>query len=227
MITLKDVQNHPQTMVFMEMANSNLGAMGYTEHGARHARLVARMAEYILEKLGYNKNAIRMALIAGYLHDIGNTINRKSHGQSSAFLAYEILKDLIDSRRILQAADYKEIAEIISAIGNHDETEGEPVSPITAAVMIADKADVHKSRVRSTKEIDFDIHDRVNYAVKKSRIKVDTIKRTITLELIIDTRISQVMEYFEIFLTRMLACQKAARLLKCEFKLVINKNKLL
>jgi hypothetical protein len=219
MITLEQVKNNPQTNIFMEMANSNLGAMGYTEHGARHARLVARMAEYILEKLGYDKNVIRLGSIAGYLHDIGNTINRKSHGQSSAFLAYEILKEL--------RTDYKEIAEIISAIGNHDEVEGEPVTPITAAVMIADKADVHKSRVRSTKEIDFDIHDRVNYAVKKSRIEVDTVKRTITLGLIIDTRISQVMEYFEIFLTRMLACQKAARLLKCEFKLVINKNKLL
>jgi len=219
MITLEQVQNHPQTKVFMEMADANLGVMGYTEHGVRHARLIARMTEYILEKLGYDKNGIRLGSIAGYLHDIGNTINRKSHGQSSAFLAYQILKEL--------RADYKEIAAIISAIGNHDEEEGEPVSPITAAVMIADKADVHKSRVRTTKEIDFDIHDRVNYAVKKSRIEVDSVKHTITLELIIDTRTSQVMEYFEIFLTRMIACQKAARVLKCEFKLVINKTKLL
>jgi len=219
MITFEQVKNHPGTRIFMEMADANLSALGYTEHGIRHARIVARITDHILEKLGYDRHSRILGAIAGYLHDIGNTINRNDHGISSAFLAYDILKEL--------KADYKDIALIISAIGNHDEERGEPVNPISAAVVIADKADVHSSRVRSPKELDFDIHDRVNYAVKKSRIHVNTKKKTITLELSIDNRVSKVMEYFEIFLTRMMACQKAAKLLGCEFKLVINKTKLL
>jgi hypothetical protein len=219
MITLEDVKNHPGTRIFMEMADANLSALGYTEHGIRHAKIVAKITDHILTKLGYNHCKRTLGAIAGYLHDIGNTINRNDHGQSSAFLAYDILKEL--------KVDYKDIAQIISAIGNHDEERGEPVNPISAAVVIADKADVHSSRVRSLKELDFDIHDRVNYAVKKSRIHVNSKKKTITLELSIDNRVSKVMEYFEIFLTRMMACQKAAKLLGCEFKLVINKTKLL
>jgi metal-dependent HD superfamily phosphatase/phosphodiesterase len=219
MITLELVKNHPQTMIFMEMADRNLAAMGYTEHGARHAKLVAKMTSYILEKLGYDQKTMVLGSIAGYMHDIGNAINRNDHGISSAFLAYQILKDL--------KTDYHDIARIISAAGNHDEERGEPVNDISAAVVIADKADVHSSRVRSTKEIDFDIHDRVNYAVKKSRLQVNPKLKTITLEISIDNHISKVMEYFEIFLTRMMASQKAAKLLDCEFKLVINKTKLL
>ncbi|MEK7309917.1 MAG: HD domain-containing protein [Planctomycetota bacterium] len=219
MITLEQVKNHPQTRIFMEMADSNLAAMGYTEHGARHANLVAGMTNYILDKLGYDQKTRVLGSIAGYLHDIGNSINRNDHGISSAFLAYQILKDL--------NADYHDIARIISAAGNHDEERGEPVNDISAAVVIADKADVHSSRVRSTKEITFDIHDRVNYAVKKSRLQVNPKLKTITLEISIDNHISKVMEYFEIFLTRMMACQKAAKMLGCEFKLVINNTKLL
>lgn len=219
MITFEQIKNHPGTKVFMEMADANLSALGYTEHGLRHAKIVAKISDHILEKLGYNRHSRILGAIAGYLHDIGNTINRNDHGQSSAFLAYDILKEL--------KADYKDIALIISAIGNHDEERGEPVNPISAAVVIADKADVHSSRVRSIKELDFDIHDRVNYAVKKSRIHVNSKKKTITLELSIDNRVSKVMEYFEIFMTRMMACQKAAKLLGCEFKLIINNTKLL
>ncbi|MBI5779819.1 MAG: HD domain-containing protein [Planctomycetes bacterium] len=219
MITLDQVRNHPETKIFMDMADTNLAAMGYTEHGARHAKLVAAMTQYILEKLGYDQKTRMLGAIAGFLHDIGNAINRNDHGISSAFLAYQILKDL--------KADSQDIARIISAAGNHDEERGEPVNNISAAVVIADKADVHSSRVRSTKEIDFDIHDRVNYAVKKSRLQVNPKLKTITLEISIDNRISKVMEYFEIFLTRMMACQKAAKLLGCEFKLVINNTKLL
>jgi metal-dependent HD superfamily phosphatase/phosphodiesterase len=219
MITLEEIKNHPQTKIFMDMADTNLAAMGYTEHGARHANLVAGMTNYILEKLGYDQKTRVLGSIAGYLHDIGNAINRNDHGISSAFLAYQILKDL--------NTDYQDIARIISAAGNHDEERGEPVNNISAAVVIADKADVHSSRVRSTKQLDFDIHDRVNYAVKKSRLQVNPKIKTITLELSIDNHISKVMEYFEIFLTRMMACQKAAKLLGCEFKLVINNTKLL
>lgn len=219
MISLDQVRNHPQTKIFMEMANTNLGAMGYTEHGVRHARLVAKMTEYILKKLGYNRKTQILGSIAGYMHDIGNAINRNDHGISSAFLAYQILNDL--------KANPEDIARIISAAGNHDEERGEPVNEISAAVVIADKADVHSSRVRSTKEITFDIHDRVNYAVKRSRLQVNPKLKTITLELSIDNHISKVMEYFEIFLARMMACQKAAKLLNCEFKLVINKTKIL
>lgn len=219
MITFEQIKNHPGTKIFMEMADANLSALGYTEHGIRHAKIVAKITDHILEKLGYNRHHRTLGAIAGYLHDIGNTINRNDHGQSSSFLAYDILKEL--------KTDYKDIAWIISAIGNHDEERGEPVNPISAAVVIADKADVHSSRVRSLKQLDFDIHDRVNYAVKKSRIHVNPKKKTITLELSIDNRVSKVMEYFEIFMTRMMACQKAAKLLGCEFKLVINNTKLL
>jgi len=219
MITLDIVKKYPLVKVLMEKANKNLGEIGYTEHGERHARIVAGTTQYILEQLGYDKKTQTMGSVAGFLHDIGNSVNRKSHGQSSAFLTYEILKDL--------RASYDEIAEIMAAVGNHDETDGEPVSPISAAVVIADKSDVHSSRVRTLKEIDFDIHDRVNYAVKRSRVLVNRKKKTITLELHVDTRVSTVMEYFEIFLTRMMASQRAARILKCEFKLIINKNKLL
>jgi hypothetical protein len=219
MITLEQIQNHPQTKVFMNMADTNLAAMGYTEHGIRHAKLVARMTSYLLDKLGYDLKTQVLGSIAGYLHDIGNAINRNDHGISSAFLAYQILRDL--------KADPEDIARIISAAGNHDEERGEPVNNIAAAVVIADKADVHSSRVRSTKEITFDIHDRVNYAVKKSRLQVNPKIKTITLELSIDNSISKVMEYFEIFLTRMMACQKAAKHLGYEFKLVINKTKIL
>jgi metal-dependent HD superfamily phosphatase/phosphodiesterase len=212
----------------MKLADANLGAMGYTEHGERHARLVARMAQQILVRLGYDRRTCILGSIAGYLHDIGNAINRNEHGQSGAWLAYEILKEVLRTKsgRIIEDG-YEIIARVTSGVGNHDEKEGEPVNPIAAAVVIADKADVHRSRVRNPKEIDFDIHDRVNYAVRRSRIKVNKQKHTITLELVIDTKISQVMEYFEIFLTRMMACQKAARALKCEFKLVINNTKLL
>lgn len=219
MISLEQVKNHPQTKAFMDVADANLGAMGYTEHGVRHARLVAAMTDYILDKLGYSRQDRTLGAIAAYLHDIGNCVNRNDHGISSAFLAYQILKDL--------RAENSEIALVISAVGNHDEVRGEPVNPIAAALVIADKADVHSSRVRNPKEVDFDIHDRVNYAVKKSRIQVNPKAKTITLELSIDNRTSKVMEYFEIFLTRMMACQKAAKMLGCEFKLVINRTKLL
>lgn len=219
MLTLDAVRNHLLTRTFMKRADDNLEALGYTEHGERHARLVAAMTDYLLKELGYDRRTRVIGAIAGYLHDIGNAVNRNQHGQSAAFLSYEILKEL--------RADTRDIAEVVAAVGNHDEQEGEPVSITSAAVVIADKADVHSSRVRTTRQINFDIHDRVNYAVKKSRLKVNPKLRTITLELTIDTHISQVMEYFEIFLTRMMASQKAAKRLNCEFKLVINKTKLL
>ena len=219
MITLESVTNNQQTQVFMKLADENLGVLGYTEHGVRHGRLTAKRAYEILIKLGYDPKTCELAGIAGYLHDIGNSINRSAHEQNSAFLSYHILKE--------SGADYREIGLVIGAIGNHDENEGEPISPISAAVIIADKSDVHLSRVRNPREIDFDIHDRVNYAAKKSIVIVNRPDKTITLDLSIDTRVSNVMEYFTIFLKRMIACQKAARLLKCEFKFSINRTKFL
>jgi len=219
MITLEQVANHGGTRVFLKQADANLGAIGYTEHGERHADLVARRARYIMQSLGYPPETCELAAIAGYIHDIGNAINRKTHGQASAFIAYHILSDL--------GMEQEKIAEVMGAVANHDEVEGDPVSPVACAVIIADKSDVHRSRVRTLKEIDFDIHDRVNYAVKSSALVVDSTKRTITLQLEIDTEISKVMEYFEIFLTRMLCCQRAAKVLNAEFKLVMNNTKIL
>jgi uncharacterized protein len=219
MITLDELKNHPEVKALMKSADANLCAIGYTEHGPRHATVVAHNAYHILKCLGFSQSICDTVLLAGYLHDIGNAINRKTHCQSGGLLAYHILHQLnIDSDTV---------ALIMGAIANHDEVEGEPVSPVAAALIIADKADVHRSRVRSLKEIDFDIHDRVNYAALRSRISVNKPKKTITLDVMINTRISKVMEYFEIFLTRMMASQRAAKILGCEFKLVINHTKFL
>ncbi|MBI4712022.1 MAG: HD domain-containing protein [Planctomycetes bacterium] len=216
MLTLESVQNHPEVQAFMARADANLAALGYTEHGIRHARIVSSISRNILERLGFPERTAVLASIAGYMHDLGNAINRNGHGLASAFLSYQMLRDL--------NATPDELALITSASANHDENEGGPVNDVSAAVIIADKSDVHRSRVRTTKQIDFDIHDRVNYAVRKSRIIVNRPKKTITLVITIDTNISKVMEYFEIFLTRMMASQKAAKVLGCEFKLLINKT---
>lgn len=219
MITLNQIKRHPEVKALMKSADANLAAIGYTEHGKRHAWLVAKTAHQILLRLGYKTKLCETAAIAGYLHDIGNAVNRQTHCQSGALLAYQILKQ--------SRSDLETNALIMGAIANHDEKEGEPVSPVSAAVIIADKADVHRSRVRTVKELDFDIHDRVNYAARRSRIIVNRTRKTITLDLTIDTRISKVMEYFEIFLSRMMVSQKAAKILGCEFKLIINQTKFL
>lgn len=214
MISLEDVSNNNRVKTYIDLSNDHLGAIGYTEHGQRHTRLVASISRNILLRLGHDERTAELAAIAGYLHDIGNVISRHNHGQSGPLLAMDILKDM-------GMSDY-EIGIIMSAIGNHEEEYGEPVNNVSAATMLADKSDVHRSRVRNTDQASFDIHDRVNYAVERSFLRVDESNRTIALELTIDTNMASVMEYFEIFLSRMSLCKKAAEFLKCRFVLIMN-----
>lgn len=218
-ITLEDVKKNPVVNSFIEAANDYLGAVGYTEHGFRHVSLVASVAHNTLSHLDFPAPLPELAGIAGYLHDIGNVVNRQDHGQSAALIAMRILNEM--------GVSPEDIAIIISAIGNHEEEIGDPVNPVAAALILADKSDVHKTRVRNPKMIGADIHDRVNYAVERSFLNVDNKKKTVRLELTVDTKISQVMEYFEIFMSRMIMCRRAAKLLGCNFELVINERKLL
>lgn len=219
MITLKEVKEHPEVNILIRKADEHLGEMGFTEHGLRHANLVASIAENVLRHLDFPERMRELAAIAGYLHDIGNVVGRNNHNFMSALLARDILKDL--------GTAYEDIAIVIGAIGNHDENTGEPVNPVAAALIIADKSDVHRTRVRNTDVATFDIHDRVNYAANHSFVHVDADKQKIALILEIDTEICPVMEYFEIFLTRMIMCRRAAEALGCTFGLKINGTKLL
>jgi uncharacterized protein len=218
-LTLEEVKKNPLVNNFIEAANKYLGAIGYTEHGFRHVSLVASVAHNVLTHLNYPKPLPELASIAGYLHDIGNVVNRQDHGQSAALISIKILNGL--------GATPEETATIISAIGNHEEEIGEPVNPVAAALILADKSDVHKTRVRNPGMISIDIHDRVNYAAERSFVRVDPDKKIIALELTIDTKISQVMEYFEIFMSRMIMCRRAAKFLNCNLELIINERKLL
>lgn len=218
-VVLEDVENHPLVIAYIRRADNNLGALGYTEHGFRHTDMVANTSFKIISQLGYSEREAELAAIAGYLHDIGNVIERTHHYTIGALIAMNILREL----GMLES----EIAEIASAIGNHDEQSGYPVSIISAATILADKSDVHRTRVRNPDHTRFDIHDRVNYAVENSTLKLDPHKRVITLQIKIDTNLSHVMEYFEIFLTRMVQCRRAANLLEAQFSLVINETRLL
>lgn len=219
MLTLNKLKKDNEVISYIAQADRYLAIIGYTEHGSRHARLVAKNAKNILLALGYDERIAELAAIAGYLHDIGNVISRERHEQSSALIAKDILTRL--------GFGIKEIAEVIAAIGNHHEENGTPVSEISAALILADKADVHRSRVRNPEFVKFDIHDRVNFAVKRSTLTVNRKERRITFDLSVDTNIAPVMEYFEIFLSRMLISRKAADFLQCKFELVINGNKLI
>ncbi|SET22536.1 HD domain-containing protein [Anaerobranca gottschalkii] len=219
MITVEDVKEHPITKTFIKKGDEHLGTMGFTEHSYRHKNLVSNIAANILERLGYPKREAELAAIAGYLHDIGNVVSRYNHGQSGAMIAYDILRNL--------KMDPEEIAVIIAAIGNHEEEYGQSVNNVAAALILADKSDVHRSRVRNPDVSTFDIHDRVNYGAVHSFLNVDPTNRKITLELKIDQNITTVMEYFEIFLTRMVMCRRAAEFLNASFGLVINDAKLL
>ncbi len=214
-----DVKNHPLVIAFIERANKCLETIGYTEHGYRHANLVSNIAYNVLNHLDFEEDVCNFGAIAGYLHDIGNVVNRKGHEQSGAFIAMQVLPDI--------GLSNEEVAIIISAIGNHEESTGEPINEIAAALILADKSDVHRTRVHNPSVVAFDIHDRVNYAAEKSFLRVNNEEKTITLELSIDVNISQVMEYFEIFLSRMVMCRKAAEFLNCKFELIINKTRLL
>ncbi|MEG2287679.1 MAG: HD domain-containing protein, partial [Ruthenibacterium sp.] len=191
-----------------------LVAMGYTEHSYAHVTRVAHFAEKVLSDLGYDKRMCELAWIAGYMHDIGNVINRIDHAQSGAVMAFRILDKL--------GMDAAEIATVCSAIGNHDESTAYPVNPVAAALILADKTDVRRTRVRNRDKATFDIHDRVNYAVEKASTTLTEDHKAIVLNLTIDTKISPVMDYFEIFLDRMLLCRKAAEKLNLAFRLVVN-----
>ena len=218
-VMLEDIKKNEVVASFIQSANDYLGAIGYTEHGYRHVSLVSSVAQNILVSLDYPKRLQELAAIAGYVHDIGNVINRQDHGQSAALIAMDILRKM--------GLTPDETAIIVSAVGNHEEEVGDPVNPVAAALIIADKSDVHKTRVRNPSMIALDIHDRVNYAVDRAFLKVDKEKQLISLNLNIDTKISQVIEYFEIFMLRMNMCKKAAKFLNCKFELIINERKLL
>ncbi|MGI8874081.1 MAG: phosphohydrolase [Egibacteraceae bacterium] len=211
---LEHIQAHERTSAFIAAADEFLGAQGFTEHGFRHANLVGHIAFNVLTHLGHDHHTAELGAAAGYLHDIGNVVSRANHGQSSAWLAYDLLKEL--------GSTPADMAQILSAVGNHEEQYGEAVSPVAAAVILADKSDVHRSRVRKDASIEMDIHDRVNFAVEASFLRVDPAQRTVTLELTIDTSISHVLEYFEIFMERMIMCRRAGRTLGCDFKITVN-----
>ncbi|MGB9741758.1 MAG: HD domain-containing protein [candidate division WOR-3 bacterium] len=217
-INLRQVIKDPEVKTLITEADRQLEVLGYTEHGLRHARLVAKNSRRILIQLGYDGRLAELSAIAGYLHDIGNVVSRAAHERTSALLARDILLRL--------GMDYFETAQIMTAIGNHHEEGGNPVSEVAAALILADKADVHRSRVRNPELIKFDIHDRVNYAVRRSVLSVDSSGRRIVFDLKVDTQIASVMEYFEIFLSRMLISRRAADFLNCRFEMTINENRL-
>jgi metal-dependent HD superfamily phosphatase/phosphodiesterase len=219
MVSLGDIKDSKLVETFVIKGNEHLGVIGYTDHGKVHVGLVSSLSRKILLDLGYDARIAELAGISGYMHDLGNVINRNEHSQSGALMAMEIL------RRMGMKPD--EISIIVAAIGNHDEGSGHPINAVSAALILADKSHVHRNRVRNTDVATFDIHDRVNYAVEKSVLNVDGLGKMISMDLTIDTSICPVMEYFEIFLSRMLLCRRAANFLDCEFALIINGAKLL
>lgn len=219
MITLKDIKENKELDALIRGAQKQLNAIGYTEHGHRHISIVSKRAGDILEKLGYPERTVELTRIAGYMHDIGNCVNRVDHAHTGAILAYNILKEM--------GMPIEEITEIMMAIGNHDENTGTAVSDISAALILADKSDVHRDRVVNKNLSTFDIHDRVNYAVTNAELIMDEKERKVTLNLTIDTKISPVLDYFEIFMQRTMMCKYAAKYLKIWFELIINDTKLL
>ena len=219
MLTYDEVSKSEKIKTYIIRADESLGALGFTEHSFSHVIHVARTAGYILETMGFDSRTVELAKIAGYLHDIGNLVNRKDHSQSGAVMAWSILNDM--------GCDPEEIATIVTAIGNHDEGTGVPVNAVAAALILADKADVRRSRVRNTDISTFDIHDRVNYSVKKSELTISEDKTQIKLDLTVDTEYGSVMDYFEIFMQRMILCRKAAERFGLRFKLTINNQNLI
>ncbi len=218
-MTYEEIRKNEEVLAYLKKGNDVLGVMGYTDHSEIHCSLVAERAAYILKKLGYSAEEAELAKIAGFMHDIGNAVNRTHHAEYGALLANDILKqtDLSIDDRIL----------IVSAIGHHDESTGGATDPISAALIIADKTDVRRSRVREKNKATFDKHDRVNYAVTDTKLKINTEKKVISLNLQIDEKICTMYEYFEIFLGRMMMCRKAAEILGMNFKLTVNGGKVL
>ena len=219
MITLEDVKKNPEVQELVIGAQKQLDALGYTEHSLRHVSIVSNRAGMILEELGYDEKRIELAKIAGYLHDIGNSVNRIDHAQSGAIMAYDILKEM--------GMNVKDRTEIMSAIGNHDEESGTAISDISAALILADKSDVHRERVLKTNITNFDIHDKVNYAVTEADLNIYKDEKRIELDLTIDNNICPVLDYFEIFMARTMMSKYAAKYLQIWFELVINYTKLL
>ena len=219
MVTYEKIKSDPAVRAYISAADESLKALGYTEHSFGHVVKVAEFAGEILRALGYDEHTVELAKIAGVLHDIGNLVNRAEHSQSGAVMAFRILDRM--------GMDAPDIATIVTAIGNHDEGTGVPVNAVAAALIIADKSDVRRTRVRNSDFSTFDIHDRVNYSVESSDLEIAEDKRSIWLRIKIDTEISPVMAYFEIFLERMMLCRKAAEKLGMAFKLVINEQQLI
>jgi uncharacterized protein len=217
-LTLEDIQQDEVISAYITQADRVMDGLGFTEHGFRHANLTAKIAFNVMKRLKFDDRDCTLAAIGGYLHDVGNAVSRWGHGQTGAVLVHHILRDRMEP---------PELGVLMGAIGNHEEDDGMGAGRIAAAVILADKSDVHRSRVRKTAQIDFDIHDRVNYAAEQSFLRVDADAKTMTLELKIDTAISHVMEYFEIFLGRMVMCRRAAERLDCSFHLDINGANLL
>ena len=218
MLTFEEITKNQAIKTYITRADESLLALGYTEHSFSHVLHVARTAGYILETLGYDSRTVEIAKIAGYLHDIGNLVNRQDHSQSGAVMAWSILNDM--------GCDPGEMATIVTAIGNHDEGTGVPVNAMAAAMILADKADVRRTRVRMKDPREFDIHDRVNYSVTRSCLTINPEKTEITLDLDVDTSYGSVMDYFEIFTNRMILCRKAAQKLALQFRLTINGQQL-
>ena len=208
------IKNDPAIKAYIRRADESLLALGYTEHSFAHVTKVTEGVKYILSALDYSDRDIDIACVAAYMHDIGNLVNRVDHSQSGAIMAFRILDKM--------GVEPDDLATVITAIGNHDEGTGVPVNPIAAALILADKSDVRRSRVRNRDVSTFDIHDRVNYSVTNSELSIDEAKEKVTLDITIDTEYSSVMEYFEIFLGRMVLCRRAAETLGLSFKLIIN-----
>jgi len=219
MLTLKDLKNSEEISLLITRADESLYHRGFTEHSFAHVTRVAEDAGYILKTLGYSEREVELAKIAGYLHDVGNLVNRENHAFSGALMAFTILQKM--------GFDTAEVATVTTAIGNHDEGTGIPVNPVCAALILADKSDVRRSRVRNSETSGFDIHDRVNYSVKKSVLKINEDHTLIKLKLTVDTKYGSVMEYFEIFLGRMIMCCKAAERLGLQFRLIVNEQQLI
>ncbi|MFR8530912.1 MAG: HD domain-containing protein [Anaeromassilibacillus sp.] len=218
-VTFEEIWKSEEVNAYIKNGNDNLGVIGFTEHGLAHAKRSSDVARQILQSLGYDARTCELAAIAGYMHDIGNVVNRSDHAQSGALMAFTILNKL--------QMDPAEIALVVAAIGNHDEGTAAAVNPIAAALILSDKSDVRRSRVRDKGTVAAYIHDRVNYAVERSAMEIDPENRTAVLNIVIDTTICPVMEYFEIFLTRMVLCRQAAQFLNLQFELIINDTRLL
>ena len=214
----KEIEKNKEINAYLTKGNANLGQLGFTDHSQAHCVQVAHQAGKILKRFGYSEHEIELAKIAGYMHDIGNSVNRHDHAHSGAILAYGILKE--------RNMELEQILTVTAAIGHHDEGTGTAIDPVSAALILADKTDVRRNRVQNPNKAKFDIHDRVNYAALSSSLKIDQEKRLIQMNLELDDSICSLMDYFEIFLERMIMCKRAAECLNCRFRLVANGSKL-